>query len=1218
LLLAFVLLLVLGCGLLSPFLLQSIGGRVAGQYGVSWEESLAHGFGSLELKQVELEQDGFLVRIDTLRLPQPGPWLLRRAGLAGPPEVRAGTIEVRLKEGENPGKSDPVGPEVLDTIRTGILDVRPWLPNVEIKRLVVLKDGENPLFAADSIEFRGRALSAVVNPLKRFHELALRVWLGDSNIRLSAVGKTNGEPVRLDLTSQVVSSSWGIRGRLVSTDVPLEFDVLFGAENWLPASVSLESRGWPVPLFLIPEESQIHGSPRLDLNARYSDDSFAGDLRLDSPETGPRREAATAAIQFSGNSDFIEVTRLEIGSDWLQADLSQPVRYRIQDNKFSGEARFKARVELDKQSWIPATGRVEAEVQFQPDTTDLPDMEFQIVGNDLEIAGQALNTLSLKGLLDYPRLSVGELVAGLPGESRIQGNVDVRLDSRVVDGSATYRLSPDFLESLAPDLGLTSFLEGSVAFEGDPENLKHSGRIEPLGLEIDGIHPLELSLEWKGEGTRSIELLAGLESDAGGALNLVAEVEPAGKSATRTIRIPEALLHRDRTIILALAQPVSIQLDTAYAFPLAKVSEFTLQGGTGSVSGSLDHAEQSVSLKVHQFDTGFLADWLLQPLPRVVLDSGDIQIAELDPYLEGTFSLQGHTASEQLELISLAMNGAFTASGVELESLEGLVGDRPFVSGKLGLPVRFAPPGMASGKRVEFIEGGSLKGTLSSEISRDLAEDFPEIPYLNRLAGTHIDLEIGGSLDHPTGKLDARLAALPGVFLDPRLEDYQIEQLTISARLEPDIIRIEALSGKLREAVIKVSGNLETRPLVAFLNGSEPDWRQALRNGDLAVRLAGFRAGSFSTLLPGYLRPTGRMAADLVVEPGPRLSGEVRFEGFSLRPTLYTQTIDDINVVLDLQGERLSLETATASVGGSAVSASGYVDIGNFNDPLYRLEIGGIRTPLVRTPDLLLHADVDLVLDRSDTGSPGSLTGSLLLRDSVLLMDIDPLAARTASSGLPKPPFFSIPVDPFSEWKLDVRVLGEEALRLRSQYARALLSVNMNLDGTLGTPVLVGDIFTSEGLIQFPGARLSLSRSEVFVTREQQQTLQLDITATGRTASTILTMRVGGSVDEPHVEFSSTPALSNAQIFHLLATGSLKGSGVGNIGLYLGKGLLGPGGTNDSLLDRLSVEVGRDVSETGESTLDLYLDLTRRLRLHGEYDKYDDQNLNLEWEVFSR
>jgi hypothetical protein len=28
--------------------------------------------------------------------------------------------------------------------------------------------------------------------------------------------------------------------------------------------------------------------------------------------------------------------------------------------------------------------------------------------------------------------------------------------------------------------------------------------------------------------------------------------------------------------------------------------------------------------------------------------------------------------------------------------------------------------------------------------------------------------------------------------------------------------------------------------------------------------------------------------------------------------------------------------------------------------------------------------------------------------------------------------------------------------------------------------------------------------------------------------------------------------------------------------------------------------------------------LTERLRLHGEYDKYDDQNLNLEWEVFSK
>jgi translocation and assembly module TamB len=1215
---AAVLVLVVGCGLLSPLLLQWIGGHVAGQFGITWQGSSAEGFASIKLEQVEVDRDGFRVRIDTLKLPQPGPWLLSRAGLRQPPELSAGTVNIHLKAGAQQTTGAPVGPEILETIRAGLLEAQPWLPDVAIDRLEIVKTGPDPLLTAHSIRFNGRALSGVTEPVQRLPSLQLGLWLGDSDIRSAATGQMDGESFRLVLISETGPSGGAVRGRLVSGNVPLQIAVTLDAEDWIPAVVSLEADGWPVPLFLVPEASPIHASPKMDLDFRFSGDSFAGDLRLASPETGPRREAASADIRFSGNAEFIEVARLSIESDWLEANLSQPVRYNLGNKNFAGEARFRARVELDKQSWIPATGTVEADVEFEPETTGLPQLTFNLSGNDLVIAGQTLQSLALNGLLDYPRLSVEEFVAELPGESRIGGGAGVRLDSREIEGNLDYQISPEWLASLAPQLGLTSVLAGSAEFEGVPSNIGHSGRIEPVGLEIDGLQPLRLSLEWSGHGTRAIDVLADLESEPGGALHLVAEIEAPGQSSARTVRIAEAELLQAGKPALAMDEPVSIRLDTTFAIPVIEVSEFKLHGNTGSLSGSLDQPKEALSMEVNQLDTGFLSDWLARPVPRVVIDSGNLVVDKLDPSLAGSFAFQAHTASEQLELLSLAVTGAFTDSGIEIESLEGRVEDTPFVRGSVGLPIRVFPLGLESGQRWQISPDGLLKGSLSSEISRELLEDFPDIPYLDRLAGTHLNLELGGTLGQPSGTVDAYLAVLPGVLFDARLQGYQIEELTISARLEPDTIRIDSLRGKLREAIIEATGTLETRPLVAFVKGSEPDWRKALRNADLDVSLKGFRADSFTSLLPGYLRPTGRAAADIAVEPGPRLDGEIRLEGFSLRPTLYTQTIDDINVTLDLDDSRLSLNTASASVGGSAVTATGYVDVRSFQEPLYRLEISGLRTPLVRTPDLLLHADVDLLVDRPKAGSEGSLTGTLRLRDSVLLMDIDPLAARTAGRSMAKPPFFRVPVEPFSGWELDIRITGEDALRFRSQYAKALLSVNMSLDGTLGTPVLVGDIFSTDGLIQFPGTSMQLSRSEIFVTREQQQSLQLDLNATGRAASTIISMRVGGSADEPHVEFSSTPALSNAQIFQLLATGSLERGGVGNIGLYLGKGLLGPGSADGSLMDRLTVEVGRDVSETGENTLDLYLDLTERLRLHGEYDKYDDQNLNLEWEVFSK
>ena len=313
----------------------------------------------------------------------------------------------------------------------------------------------------------------------------------------------------------------------------------------------------------------------------------------------------------------------------------------------------------------------------------------------------------------------------------------------------------------------------------------------------------------------------------------------------------------------------------------------------------------------------------------------------------------------------------------------------------------------------------------------------------------------------------------------------------------------------------------------------------------------------------------------------------------------------------------MTISEAGATVGNSRVGLSGFVDLADFHNPAYRVSIKGQRTPLLRTPDLLLHGDIDLVLDSTAPSRPAKLSGNIRLRDSVMLMEIDPMAARTAGQELPKPPFFNITRDPFAEWILDVDISGEDFLRFRSPYAKALVSVQMDLTGTAANPIWVGEVFTTEGTVDFPGLRMAISRSDIFITRERQDTLQLDINAIGQVASYVVSLRVEETIDEPHVEFATTPNLSNTQILHLLATGSTEGSNFSSVGLYLGRGLFDPG-ANNSLWDRLSIEIGRDISETSKDTLDLFYDITDRWRLHGQYDKYDAQNLNIEWEAFSR
>jgi hypothetical protein len=109
-------------------------------------------------------------------------------------------------------------------------------------------------------------------------------------------------------------------------------------------------------------------------------------------------------------------------------------------------------------------------------------------------------------------------------------------------------------------------------------------------------------------------------------------------------------------------------------------------------------------------------------------------------------------------------------------------------------------------------------------------------------------------------------------------------------------------------------------------------------------------------------------------------------------------------------------------------------------------------------------------------------------------------------------------------------------------------------------------------------------------------------------------------LQDPSITFSSTPVLPNSEIVQLLATGSNSGGGVGAVGIYLGKGLLGvgAGGVDSGIADRLSIDVGEAGGRDGGNTFGVQYRLTDDLSINGGYDIHEAYNLDLMWSVFKR
>jgi hypothetical protein len=267
---------------------------------------------------------------------------------------------------------------------------------------------------------------------------------------------------------------------------------------------------------------------------------------------------------------------------------------------------------------------------------------------------------------------------------------------------------------------------------------------------------------------------------------------------------------------------------------------------------------------------------------------------------------------------------------------------------------------------------------------------------------------------------------------------------------------------------------------------------------------------------------------------------------------------------------------------------------------------------------MILRSDLDVKASHTNRSETPLIRGALNLRSSTMLVEFDPLAPNVETGPQSQPPFFSITEPAIADWRFDLKVSGDSFMRVRSPYFKTQLTANFDLGGTFAEPLLIGSVRTVEGELRFPGAKMRIASGEAFIEPAQPNAVQLNFSGIAQKTSYIITMDVSQTLADPLIQFQSTPALSNAAIVRLLTTGSTTGGGVGTVGLYLGQGLLGAGGMDETLADRLTVDVGEETSRSGRNTVGVRFDLSEDFFLEGGYDVYDAYNMDLIWSIFKR
>lgn len=960
---------------------------------------------------------------------------------------------------------------------------------------------------------------------------------------------------------------------------------------------------------------------------------------------------AVVDLSAHGDTQAAMIERLDLAVPWLKATLSRDLTLHYSGPLVREPVGLSISADLGKQNFVPLTGTVSGGVQLLPGngTNRLPTFDFSLAGFRVGTPVMQLASATAAGRLVYPTVTITEGTATFleGGSAKVTGTYDLK-QRCIADAKLAF---VGQLPSARVPNGLTyENLEVVGSVSGPLTNLVHSGHLEARGLRWTAdrigtnLHPLAVKLDWQAQhmvvtnfeakvsNTNASLVVAGavLAQKYGG--DRMSDAAATGTLSALAITLNRLRLSTNSVPVLSLEEPatVSVQLTNPWLTELTPLrlsgteGRLQLKGeiawpGRGQLEASMEGVRSSLAtpwissgvpgLTLQQLATGLR--WTNGPVHGNVA----IRASATPPAAGGKWNFG------QRE-ITLSLGAELTAAGISVSNLALSAEASPALAAHGSLPIVFVPGG------TNFVE------LLMEDPFRFDARTDPASVVWNELARRtgvtlvqpHLQATFAGTPAVPRGELKISTAAIQ--FQDATTNLPSLKDVNLAVQFNRD-------QAELTQARLEVQG--QPVLLTGTLPLGSPFW-SALRqkrappldgaSGHILLKNA--QISSFSTIFPRLVSPEGEFSLDLKLLPNRNLGGELRLDGAALRPLPDLGALRDIHLKSTFTNRTALIEQAGGDLGGARVLIGGSVDLSSFKWsgeylPPARLTLRGTNVPITRQPDLILRADVDLLVVKTN-GAPPLVTGSANMRNGLFMRDLRDFVPGKVAKTPPRAPYFSIEEPALAPWRLDVRVSGQESIKVRTPIFNGTASPNLHLVGTLKEPVALGDVHVDSGSVRFPFANLPVTRGYASVTSQDPTRPRLSVTATTKQFGYDITMQASGPADAPVIQFNSSPPLSSERILLMITAGQMPGPDriyttrqrAQSFAVFLGRDLLSKYGIGDQSEQRLMVQTGEQISEAGKPTYLVEYRLSENWSLVGEYDRFSEFNAGVKWRIYSK
>ena len=496
-----------------------------------------------------------------------------------------------------------------------------------------------------------------------------------------------------------------------------------------------------------------------------------------------------------------------------------------------------------------------------------------------------------------------------------------------------------------------------------------------------------------------------------------------------------------------------------------------------------------------------------------------------------------------------------------------------------------------------------------------------------------MDLDLTGSWKQPVGHV---LLQVEGLEPPDKMREYVESPVNITVDLAAQ-----------RDSIVLKSASLESVEYSAKANGS---WQHGLTVRELLQNYKAELKGEVSAdatvklkdlnflrkKLPWIRRLEGDMQGEIHLAgpiSKPSMKGTFSVKDGEVSHTFNFPKLSEVNLQGEFDGHSISIKNMQAEVGGSPANLNGRINRDKETVDV-SLQIEGKNVLLFRNNDMRLRGDVQLdisgPLERLVVKGTTGLTGGYYTRNIDFLGMIGSSSAPV-SEGVSF--LFSFPDPPLKNAILDIRITTIEPFRIRNNLIRGVLRPELSLKGTGELPFLVGTVYIDPSRVILPSGRLQVQSGLLRFLEREPDRPQLDLLAQSKVLGYDINVVTRGPIDDPVITLSSSPSLPNDELLLLLLTGQppkdtavggAQNKGSTNVMVYLGRDFLNkwleeePGASDESILDRFELDFGRNITKSGEQTVEATFRLSeyttgrgKMYYLTAEKDKYDAYNYGM-------